>query len=361
VKTWDVIVAGAGIIGASLALELRERGASVLVLDSGMPGREASFAAAGMLAPADPETPPALRDLAFASAQMYPEFVRKLEEASGSKVDFRRRGTIKFFETASAPLFYRRLSDEELHALEPGISRMPAAYTPFFVAEDTVDPRLLTQAVLAAAERKGAVVQGNTEVTGMQRHNDFVEVFAGEKRHITRAAVNCQGAWAGVPVRPRKGQMLSFLPENVLPGNKDLLRHVIVASDVYLVPRSSGRILAGATVEDVGYDKTTDVRAIHKLHQEAARLVPELGNLPVAEQWAGLRPGTPDDLPLLGETSERGIFIAAGHFRNGILLAPVTARIMANLIMGAPAGMNIKAFSPERFCAAQVVALPDKT
>lgn len=350
-QIWDAIVAGAGIIGASLALELRERGASVLVLDRGIPGREASFAAAGMLAPADPETPPALRDLAFASAQMYPEFVRKLESLSGISVDFRRQGTIKFFETSSAPLLYRRLSDEELHALEPGISRMPAAYVPFFVAEDTVDPRLLTQAVLAAAERKGAVVQGNTEVTGMQRHNDFVEVFAGEKRHITRAAVNCQGAWAGAPVKPRKGQMLSFLSEK-----KDLLRHVIVAPDVYLVPRSSGRILAGATVEDVGYDKTIEAHTMQKLHQAAACLVPELGNLPVAEQWAGLRPGTPDDLPLLGETSERGIFIAAGHFRNGILLAPVTARIMANLIMGTPAGMNIEAFSPARFCPAPVAS-----
>jgi glycine oxidase len=356
VQIRDVIVVGAGIIGASLALELRERGASVLVLESGVPGREASFAAAGMLAPADPETPPALCGLAFASTQMYPEFVRTLEEISGIKVDFRRQGTIKFFETASAPPPYRRLSAEELHALEPGISRMPAPHVPFFVAEDTVDPRMLMQATLAAAERKGVVVSGNTEVTGMQPHNDFVEVFAGEQRHMARAVVNCRGAWAGVPVRPRKGQMLAFLPDK-----KNLLRHVVVAPDVYLVPRSSGRILAGATVEDAGYDKTIEAHTIQKLHLAAARLVPELGNLPVAEQWAGLRPGTPDDLPLLGETSERGIFIAAGHFRNGILLAPVTARIMANLIMGTPAGMNIEAFSPERFCATPVEAFPDKT
>jgi len=354
VQTWDVIVAGAGIIGASLALELRERGASVLLLDNGIPGREASFAAAGMLAPADPDTPSALRDLAFASAQMYPEFVRKLESVSGISVDFRRQGTIKFFDTASAPPLYRRLSDGELRALEPGISR-PTSHVPFFVAEDTVDPRLLMRATLAAAERKGVVISGNTEVTGIKRHPDFVEVLGGEK-HMARAAVNCRGAWAGAPVRPRKGQMLAFLSDK-----KELLRHVIVASDVYLVPRSSGKILAGATVEDAGYDKTIEAHTMQKLHQAAARLAPGLENLPVVEQWAGLRPGTPDDLPLLGESPERGIFVAAGHFRNGILLAPVTARIMANLIMGMPAGMNIEAFSPERFCAAPVAALPDKT
>ena len=119
-----------------------------------------------------------------------------------------------------------------------------------------------------------------------------------------------------------------------------------------MVPRSSGKLVIGATVEDVGFDKTVEAAAIDTLHRAAARFVPHLEAAPVIESWAGLRPGSPDDLPLLGETETPRVFTATGHFRNGILLAPVTARIMANLITGQPAGIDISAFSPARFVAA---------
>src|SRR5262249_50684440 len=134
-----------------------------------------------------------------------------------------------------------------------------------------------------------------------------------------------------------------------------LLQHVINAPEVYIVPRSSGRILIGATVEDAGYDKTVSSDVIDGLHRAAAKLVPELADARLTSSWAGLRPGSPDNLPLLGQTGP-GIFVASGHFRNGILLAPITARIMAALVMGEPASMDISPFSPDRFRSAQLTS-----
>jgi glycine oxidase len=130
-----------------------------------------------------------------------------------------------------------------------------------------------------------------------------------------------------------------------------VLTHVVRSPEVYLVPRSDGRILIGATVEEAGYDKRTDADTIHRLHHAAIRLIPPLQQARVLEAWAGLRPGTPDDLPILGETGTRGYFVATGHYRDGILLAPVTAEVMAPLITGGKPEQDISAFSPERFAA----------
>jgi glycine oxidase len=129
----------------------------------------------------------------------------------------------------------------------------------------------------------------------------------------------------------------------------NVVRHVIRAPEVYLVPRSDGRVVIGSTLEEAGYDERTDADTIHRLHQAAIRLVPALGQARVLEAWAGLRPGTPDDLPILGATSTPGYFVATGHFRDGILLAPVTAHIMAQVIAGAKPDYDISAFSPLRF------------
>jgi glycine oxidase len=345
VNSWDVIISGAGIIGVSLALELRERGATVLVLDKGEPGQEASSAAAGMLAAGGFETPPALSPLALESARMFPEYVRKLEALSGVKTDFRQHGTIVFQDNASThPELYKKLGSDDLRRLEPSL-RNPG-HEAFFVQEDTVDPRLLMQAALAAAQKTGVEIRGNTEVQEIRSAGNNVEVeTAGTTSLIrSRAAVNCQGAWAGAPVKPRKGQMLYVHPEK-----KNLLQHVIHAPEVYIVPRSSGKILIGATVEDVGFDKTVAPPTIQQLLNEAARYLPELKSSPIVESWAGLRPGTPDDLPILGPTDMPNVFAATGHFRNGILLAPVTAKIMASLIMGQLVESEISSFSPARF------------
>ena len=334
----------------SLALELHERGARVLLLDRGEPGREATPAAAGMLAPADPETPEALRPLAFESARIYPEFVRKLEARSGIDVDFRRQGTISFQHGSNPPPEYRKLSVEELRLLEPSIE--PQSESAFFIQEDSVDPRLLAQAALATARRNGITLQANCEVTAIRSTREWVEVIAGGVQYSAQSAVNCMGAWAGMPVKPRKGQIFSLFPRR-----KNLLQHCVLAPDVYLVPRSSGRIVIGATVEDAGYDRTIEPATIESFHNAAAKLIPELRDLRVEESWVGLRPGTPDDLPLLGETDRPAVFIAAGHFRNGILLAPATARVMADMLTGKPVAMDISAFSPGRFATAQAPSL----
>jgi len=341
VKSWDVIIAGAGIIGVSLALELRQRGATVLVLDRAEPGSEASSAAAGMLAAADPETPEALRPLAVESARMFAAFVQRVESAAGIQVDFRRVGTIALMPGPAAPSEYRGLSAVELQLLEPSIHR--SEHSAYFVREDSVDPHLLTRAALVAAQTLGVEIHGHTTVKEIHALSDAVEVTTETETFSAASAVDCRGAWAGAPVRPRKGQMLYVLPEATL------LQHVLRAPEVYVVPRSSGKILIGATVEDVGFDKSVDPSAILQLMNAAAKYLPGLSSAPITQSWAGLRPGTPDDLPIIGQTDIPRVFVATGHFRNGILLAPVTAKIMAELVQGQPSPQDIRAFSPGRF------------
>jgi glycine oxidase len=341
VNSWDVIIAGAGIIGVSLALELRERGATVLVLDRAEPGSEASSAAAGMLAPADPETPKALQPLAVASAQMFPAFVQKLESSSNMQVDFRRVGTITLLREIAAPHEYRSLSLAELQLLESSVHT--GGHSAFFVQEDSVDPLLLIRAGLTAARNLGVEIRGHTTVTEMRARDNVVEIVTQANIFSAACVVDCRGAWSGAPVRPRKGQMLYVQPRT------GVLQHVLRAPDVYIVPRSSGKILIGATVEDVGFDKSVDPSAIHQLLNDAAKYLPALASAPVTQSWAGLRPGTPDDLPIIGLTGIPRVFVATGHFRNGILLAPVTAQIMADLVSGRQSPLDIRTFSPDRF------------
>ena len=337
----DIIIAGAGIIGLSLALELRERGFHVLVLDRAEAGQEASSAAAGMLAAGGFETPPALQPLARESARLFPEYVYKLEALSGINTDFRRYGTIVLGEHA-APPGSKQLSADELRAIEPLLQSngQPA----FFVQEDSVDPRLLIKSLVAAAQKRGIEIRTKIEVKSFSTQVNGVGVVTASGTLAAAQAVNCMGAWSGAPVRPRKGQMLYLEPQR-----KDLLSHVVHAPEVYIVPRSTGKILLGATVEDVGFDKTVMPATVHQLHEAAARYLPELSRAPVIESWAGLRPGTPDDLPILGPTGTPGVFLASGHFRNGILLAPATAKIMADVVTGKTPSLDISAFATSRF------------
>ena len=327
--------------GVCTALELSARGADVLLLDSRQPCREASSAAAGMLAPADPETPVPLRPLADAAARFYPEFVEELERTSGYKVDFRRYGTIVIGED-NPPPEYRRLTPSELRRLEPQLNA--GGSEAFFVAEDSADPVLLTRAALRAAELAGVEIRAGCAIRQMRWLKSEVEVLTDNGMLRAKAAVNCMGAWSGAPVRPRKGQMLYLQPSR--PG---LIRHVVRAPGAYIVPRSSGKILVGTTVEDVGFDKSVDSAVVRRMHRAAATYLPELESAPVVESWAGLRPGTPDDLPVIGPTEERNVFMASGLFRNGILLAPLTGRMVADMVMQNPVELNISAFSPLRF------------
>jgi glycine oxidase len=352
VKTWDVIIVGGGIIGLSLSLELRRQGASVLVIDKGEPGREASHAAGGMLVDSSAETAPALQPLALASARMYPEFVRELEIESGLHVDLRDQGTIVFpppehvFERPGFTL--ASLLPAPLAELEPELAETRPA---FYLKERSVDPRALTKAVLQTAMRRGVDISSADPVTAVNLSDARVSGVSTTKTSFAAPkVVNCAGAWAGqiapyaFPTRPVKGQMLCLLSPS-----RGLLKHVVRSPEIYLIPRSDGRILAGATVEEAGFDKRTVPATIQHLHRTAIAMVPALKNARILEDWAGLRPGTPDSLPILGSTPTPGYYVATGHFRDGILLAPVTARVMAQVIGGKNPDHNLDAFSPARF------------
>jgi glycine oxidase len=387
VKTWDVIIVGGGIIGLSLSIALRKRGASVLVVERGEPGREASHAAGGMLVDCPLETPEVLQSLATASARLYTEFAYELELESGMKIDLRDEGTILFLSKehighpalTNSQMRTAAVSIAELEQLEPEVRKLlfddaePEAFRQegevdqsveeikeffrairgraLYLKERSVDPRALTAAAWKTAKNRGVDFSSGDEVASVTVTDGRATGVTTVKTTFHAAkVVNCAGAWSGqipphaFPTRPVKGQMLCL----IMPS-RTLLKHVVRSPEAYLIPRSDGRLLVGATVEEAGFDKRTDLATIQRLHEAAISLVPKLGDAKILESWAGLRPGTPDALPILGETTTPGYFVATGHFRDGILLAPITAEVMAAVIEGRQPEYDLAPFSPARF------------
>ena len=352
-KTWDVIIIGGGIIGLSLAIALRKRGATVLLVERGEPGREASHAAGGMLVDSPLETPLVLQALASASARIYPEFAHELEVESGIKVDLRDAGTILI--PSKEHVSHPQLKDPPIGALdlatqEPALA-LPNSEQAFYLKERSVDPRTLTAAALKTAKNRGVDTSSGDPVLEVNLSDSHVSgVTTSKTSFLAPKVVNCAGAWSGkigphaFPTRPVKGQMLCL----AMPS-RTLLKHVIRSTQAYLIPRSDGRLLVGATVEEAGFDKRTDPSTIQRLHRAAIELVPKLADAKILEDWAGLRPGTPDALPILGATATPGYYVATGHFRDGILLAPITAQVMSAAIEGRSPELELSAFSPARF------------
>lgn len=353
VRNWDVIVVGGGIIGLSLAIALRKRSATVLVVERGELGREASHAAGGMLVDCCAETPPALQPLALASARLYPQFAYELEAESGLKVDLRDQGTI----VLPPPEHVHERPGFKLASLLPALltELEPALAEPdrpaFYLRERSVDPRALLRAAWKTAKRRGVDFSSGDPVTAVNlSHGRATGVTTAKTTFRASKVVNCAGAWSGqiaphaFPTRPVKGQMLCLVMQS-----RTLLKHVVRSSDVYLIPRSDGRLLVGATVEEAGFDKRTDADTIRRLLHAAIALVPKLGDAKILEDWAGLRPGTPDALPILGATATSDYYVATGHFRDGILLAPITSEIMAAVSEGRQPGYDVAPFSPARF------------
>jgi len=215
--------------------------------------------------------------------------------------------------------------------------------------ERSVDPRALVAAAIKAARHREVDISSGAEVKSLLVEGGRVSGVRTDKTTYAAAmVVNCAGAWAGsiapydFPVKPVKGQMLAVV-------GAPPLKHVVRSKQVYLVPRSDGRLVIGSTLEDAGFSKQTDVNTLQHLFEAAVELVPGIAKSRRNEAWAGLRPGTPDELPILGETAISGFFAATGHYRDGILLAPVTARVMADLLFEGASRHELGAFSPNRF------------
>ncbi len=321
----------------------------MLIVERGEPGREASHAAGGMLVDCVLETPPLLQALATASAWMYPEFAHEIELESGMKVDLRNEGTILFPSRAHLAMAEEMFRAANLPGIEPALANCHRAA--FYLEERSVDPRALTAAAWRTAKNRGVDFSSGDEVTTVDVTAGRVTgVSAKRSKFQSAKVVNCAGAWSGqipplaFPTRPVKGQIVCL----AMPS-RNLLKHVVRSPEVYLIPRSDGRLLVGATVEEAGFDKRTDADTIQRLHHAAVALVPELCNAKILESWAGLRPGTPDALPILGATETPGYYVATGHFRDGILLAPITAEVMAAVIECRNPECDLTPFSPARF------------
>jgi glycine oxidase len=368
-RSADVVIVGGGLIGCALAAELAERRLSVIVVERAEPGAEASGAAAGMLSPqADAAEASPLFDLAIESRELFPEWARRALDETGVDVGFRRTGILRLWsgdptsendapEQAAARWQRARGLRAEEHPCDSLPSSVASRLSPgvcgavFFPDEAVVDPRRATRAAWLLAENRGARVETGTSVHRFTIDRGVcrgVETDAGPI--AGGAVVDAAGAWAAfdgnlpvtVPVGPVRGQIV----EVRLSGRP--LETVLSSEEVYLVPREDGGVLVGSTMEHVGFRKEVTAGAVRQLLDAAARLCPEVSTARFVTAWAGLRPGTPDGWPILGESGIDGLFFATGHFRSGILLAPATARRLSDRLTGrSEAGLS--PFSIDRF------------
>jgi glycine oxidase len=360
---YDALVLGGGIIGAAIAEELAQRGASVCVVERGTIGCEASTAAAGILSSQmDIPEPGPFFDLCQASHRAYPAWVRRIETASGIRAGYHRDGILYVALTAAQAkemgrraawqrrmhLPVERWSAREAVRREPALSdRIHGAYV--FPAEAQLDTVQLMLGLAQACRAAGVTIREQTAALGLLvsgRSVRGVQTTAGPIE--SSVVVSCLGSWSGnalprlprAPVVPARGQMLAF------DAPRHLFRHVVMGEEAYGVQRRSGRLIVGSTVEFVGYERAVTLEGITRITHAFARLVrPEvLAECALRTTWAGLRPYSPD--PILGRGSLEGLFTATGHFRHGILLAPITALAMADLILTGRSRIDVRPFAP---------------
>jgi glycine oxidase len=349
-RSYDAVVVGGGVIGLASAWRLAQGGARVALLErSERPPAGATRVAAGMLAPVGELTfgEPDLLELTLVAAELYPGFVAELEEASGVATGYEVCGALHVALDRDEAEQLRRVHDLQrsmgleaewlsprgCRELEPGLT--PSLSGGVFAAgESSIDPRALSAALLAALAAEGAEVRTGTEVTGALLEAGRivgVRTSAGEQLRAASVVLAC-GAWSGQvgwlpeharpPVRPVKGQILELRPP---PGAGAPSGRIVASERVYLVPRPDGRLIVGATVEERGFDTAVTAGGVHELLREAYRLLPDVAEMELVEAMAALRPGTPDNLPVVGPGALDGLILAGGHFRNGILLAPLAA------------------------------------
>lgn len=374
----SVAIVGAGVIGLSIAWRLASAGCRVAVYDRGLAGRGATHAAGGMLA-ACVETEPGeegLLPLTRASQALWPGFATELEDATGQSVDLRGEGTLVLAQTADDTAKLRFLLDfqrglglpvewlngAEVRRREPYLQ--PGVAGALYCREDhQVDNRKVAAALLDAARRAGAEIHENAPVDRLIVTGGRVTgLRVGERTIQADRVVLAAGAWSGgieglpeaarPPVRPVKGQMLCVRMDPRFP----LLNHVVWTPGTYLIPRLDGRLLVGATTEERGFDDRLTAGGQFALLEGAWRALPGIAELAIVESWAGFRPGSRDDAPILGETAVEGLILATGHHRNGVLLAPVTADGIARLILTGETDPLLRPFALDRFAPQGVAA-----
>ena len=358
-----VLIVGGGIIGCAAAYELARAGCRVTLFERGTPGAESSSAAAGLLAPIDESTETSFARLALASWRLYPDVVRDLEERTGIDVEYVTRGTIYPTSAAHKPrdvgqwadveeLGVEFLEGEELRRREPALSPT-IAHAIFVEGDHWLNNQKLVLAYAQAAADTGVELKIGSSVSRLVVESGRVRaVVADGERFDGDAVLLAAGAWSGelmaglgarLRIEPRRGQMVALAH---VPA---VVRHC-VHGEVYLVPRPSGELLIGATVERAGFQRAVTAEGIAGLLGSAIELVPALRGLPIARTWCGFRPWAPDSLPVLGPwPGVDGLFVATGHFRNGILLAPITARLMTEWITGDQPSLAMTDFLPNRF------------
>jgi glycine oxidase len=368
----DVLVVGAGVIGLASAWRAAQRGLSVRVIDRETPGSGASRVAAGMLAPVGEASwgEEALLELNLASARAYPSFIAELERASGREVAYRRCGGLHVaLDRDEAEELRRRhelqrslgldatwMRPARLRELEPGLS--PACTAGVHAADEAeVDPASLLPALASAAERTGVEVLSATEASaGLVEGGAISGVRTVDGRELRAArVVVASGSWSGdaawlppearPPVRPVKGQVVALRG----PAERPVCERIVATERVYVVPRGDGRVVLGATVEERGFDVAVTAGGVYELLREAYRVLPEIAELELAQAVAGLRPGTPDNAPIIGRGAVDGLVLATGHYRNGILLAPVTADAVAALVADEAPPAETIPMGPGRF------------
>ena len=363
----DVAVVGGGVIGCSIALRVARSGLKVAVIDRGQVGREASWAAAGMVAPqTEAPGPGPFFNLCNRSRSLYPQFAAEVTELSGIDVEYRDQGSLcielteddrqhaRQWTTWQSEAGFRTesISRDIMRNMEPAITE--AATGAVFVPNDhQVDNRRLMRSLDLALRRLDVgIIEGQAANGLIVERNRVTGILCGAERIEAGLVVIAAGCWSGqllepvglkVETIPARGQMVA------LKGLRSPINHVVHSNSCYVIPRLDGRILVGATVEYVGFQRGITAGGISSLLAAAIEVAPALKSCEIVEAWSGLRPDTADHLPILGESGIDNLLLATGHFRNGILLAPVTAELIAATILGGESISELKPFAAARF------------